>query len=198
MFLKNKLFIILLLFFIIVFSFVANSFAFVYNGTNGDSYDFPGFPIVGDSAYYIVFYTDGASGSNPYDSGYYFAYVTYDSGNYKYIDENDHIFTFDENPYLYHLENNSWVFKGQHSYCNMILLSIYSSDIDIYSINSGEIFFQGAPQIVEQVTIPAIQQVEEIPQAMSEVLRILIPVGLIVLSIGLVIFLMRLVISRLA
>ena len=59
---------------------------------------------------------------------------------------------------------------------------------------NDEVVFQGAP--LTQVTIPAIQQVEEIPQVMEQVLKILIPIGLIVLSIGLVIYLTRLVISR--
>lgn len=70
------------------------------------------------------------------------------------------------------------------------------SNRSVYSYDGSTVFFQGAPPKVEQVTIPAITQVEEIPQAMEEVLKILIPVGLIVFGIGLVIFLMRLVISR--
>ena len=60
----------------------------------------------------------------------------------------------------------------------------------------SEVVFQGAPVTVEQVTIPKIQQVEEIPQMMGQVMKILIPIGLIVFSIGLVIYLTRLVISR--
>lgn len=71
------------------------------------------------------------------------------------------------------------------------------SDYDIVDSLSGEVVFQGAPVTVEQVTIPEIQQVGEIPQVIAEVLKILIPIGLIVLSIGLVIYLTRLVISRL-
>lgn len=70
-----------------------------------------------------------------------------------------------------------------------------SSSYDIYTDSSkSELVFQ-MPQ-VNKVTIPAIQQVEEIPQVMGQVMRILIPIGLIVFSIGLVIYLTRLVISR--
>lgn len=81
---------------------------------------------------------------------------------------------------------------------------IYYSSHDILN-NNNEVVFQAPPQQVEeqetqqpiqQVTIPAIQQVEEIPQGMSQVLQVIIPIGLIVLSIGLVIYLMRLVIYR--
>lgn len=62
---------------------------------------------------------------------------------------------------------------------------------------SGDVVFLGAPQTVEQVKIPAIQQAEEIPQAMAEVLKILIPVGLVIFGIGLVIYLIRYCRSRL-
>lgn len=72
------------------------------------------------------------------------------------------------------------------------------SNTNVYD-NNNELVFQAPPQVVEegiQVTIPAIQQVEEIPQGMTQVLQVIIPIGLIVLSIGLVIYLMRLVIYR--
>lgn len=75
--------------------------------------------------------------------------------------------------------------------------SVVYSNFDLYRDSSKtELVFQRAPQKVEQVTIPTITQVEEIPQSMMETMKIVIPVGLIVLSIGLVIYLVRLVISR--
>lgn len=63
--------------------------------------------------------------------------------------------------------------------------------------SSGEVVFQVAPVTVEQVTIPAIQQVGEIPQAMKEILKILIPVGLVIFGTGLLSFLIRYLSSRL-
>lgn len=69
------------------------------------------------------------------------------------------------------------------------------SSFDIYDLNNN-LVFQAPPQQVEAVTIPAIQQVGEIPQGMNQVLQVIIPIGLIVLSIGLVVYLMRLVIYR--
>ena len=81
--------------------------------------------------------------------------------------------------------------------------SIFANN-NIYNL-SNEVVFQAPPQQVEeqetpqqiqQVTIPTIQQVEEIPQGMSQVLQMIIPIGLIVLSIGLVVYLTRLVIYR--
>ena len=83
-----------------------------------------------------------------------------------------------------------------------------SANTTVYNL-SNQVVFQAPPQQVEEqetpqptpqpiqrVTIPAIQQVEEIPQGMSQVLQVIIPIGLIVLSIGLVVYLMRLVIYR--
>ena len=68
---------------------------------------------------------------------------------------------------------------------------------DIVDKSSGEVVFQGAPQVVEQVTIPALEEVEQIPQAMTQTLQVVIPVGLVVFGIGLVIFLVRYLILRL-
>ncbi len=70
---------------------------------------------------------------------------------------------------------------------------IIHSNFDVYDTDNNLVF--QAPQ-VDKVVIPAIQQVEEIPQVMGQAMKILIPIGLIVFSVGLVIYLMRLVISR--
>ena len=202
MFSKNKLLLILFIF-IIILSFFTSSFAVSLTGTSGDTYNFPNFPNVDDCAYYLVFYTSGTSGNHSYSAGYYFAYVTnnsdYDSRYPLYISirSNGYSFGFDENPYLYYLQDGSWEFLGQHTYYNMLFSDFYFSSVDLYTSGTGELFFQAAPVTVEQVTIPEIQQVGEIPQVIAEVLKILIPIGLIVLSIGLVIYLTRLVISRL-
>lgn len=60
----------------------------------------------------------------------------------------------------------------------------------------GDLVFQGAPQTVEQVEIPKIQTAEQIPQVMTEVLGMMIPILLSLLGIGLIIYLTRLVILR--
>ena len=86
--------------------------------------------------------------------------------------------------------DNSLSFSGRYNYDYIIY-----SNHDVYD-NEGNILFQSAPQEVEQVTIPAISQVGEIPVVMTTAMKIIIPIGLIVLSIGLVIYLMQLVILR--
>lgn len=78
---------------------------------------------------------------------------------------------------------------------NTPIVKILYSNYDIYDDN-GNLVFHQAPVTVEQVTIPEITQAKEIPQAMTEVMKILLPVGLIIFGIGLLIYLMRLVIYR--
>lgn len=68
------------------------------------------------------------------------------------------------------------------------------SNFDIYC--DDKLVFQGAPLPVEQVIIPEITQVAEIPQVMTQIMKILIPIGLIIFGIGLLIYLVRLVTSR--
>ncbi len=73
---------------------------------------------------------------------------------------------------------------------------VYSNYTIYNDASDSKVVFQGAPQEVEQITIPAITQAEEIPQVMSKVLTMIIPIGLIVFSSGLLIYLVRLVILR--
>lgn len=68
------------------------------------------------------------------------------------------------------------------------------SSFDIMNSN-GTIFFQKTP-LLQGVQVVGVTQVEEIPKAITEVLKMIIPIGLVVLSIFLVIFLVRLVILR--
>lgn len=60
--------------------------------------------------------------------------------------------------------------------------------------SEGNLVFQAPVPAV--VTIPGLETVEEVPQAMSQVMRVLVPIGLIIFGIGLVIFLIRLLIWR--
>lgn len=79
-------------------------------------------------------------------------------------------------------------------YTSSLPISISYSNYNVYDCNNN-LLFQVAP-VVEQITIPEIQSVEEIPQAMGEVMKIMIPIGLIIFGIGLLIYLIRLVISQ--
>ncbi len=99
--------------------------------------------------------------------------------------------------YRYSHNFSATVFSsGFHTYKGFDTEIIYSTS-NVLDLDNGEVVFPLAPLPVEQVTIPEITQVKEIPQMMGKVLEMIIPIGLVILSIGLVIFLMRLVISRL-
>lgn len=69
---------------------------------------------------------------------------------------------------------------------------IYSSK-DIYNINGSDVFFQ-VP--VQGVVVPALGEAKELPKAIVETLKIIIPVGLVILGIGFVIYLIKSVILR--
>ena len=71
-------------------------------------------------------------------------------------------------------------------------VSIVYSNHDLY--HGEELVFQSPVTEVPGVQIPALETAEEVPQAMTQTLKILIPVGLIVLSVGLVIYLIKRVI----
>lgn len=200
MFLKNKFFIVLFLFFIIVFSFTVHSFASLNVSIGDELNSFPDLPdLFGDKSMYnfdnyLIVKGEDFSGNIIYE-----LYI-YNSGDILANYGGYTLYAPGTTIYLYRLVDSAWEFWGVTQYwdfSSQYNSYTYYTSTDILD-ESGEVVFQSAPHLVEQVTIPAIQQVEEIPQAMSEVLRILIPVGLIVLSIGLVIFLTRLVISRVA
>lgn len=65
------------------------------------------------------------------------------------------------------------------------------SNISIYIDNTYTDFFF---KPVTGVVIPALEQVEELPKAITTTLKIMIPVGLVVLGIGLIIYLIKRVI----
>lgn len=159
--------------------FCANSSDFIF--------DFPTPSDESANAYINLIYN-----TNHDDRKYYYNFMKVGS-NY-YYDFSDKIVDWVSTTGLH----SDYMFSG--TYTNH---SIFANN-NIYNL-SNEVVFQApphqveeqeTPQQIQQVTIPAIQQVEEIPQGMTQVLQVIIPIGLIVLSIGLVIYLMRLVIYR--
>ena len=88
----------------------------------------------------------------------------------------------------YYLDNDG---NFKFAVYNDYLLNIFTfrySTIDIFDGDIGsEIFFQKTPVAV----IPALEEVEQIPEAMATVLKLIIPVSLIVLSAVLLIYLVR-------
>lgn len=130
----------------------------------------------------FYFYNPYVEDSNKVD--YY--YKSYAANSSSVLDQGVSLFNTAK------LSNLSYYNGGAFNDSNCRPDYVFYSSFDIKDEN-GHVVFQKAPS---QVTIPAIQQVEEIPQVMGQVMKILIPIGLIVFSIGLVIYLTRLVISR--
>lgn len=103
---------------------------------------------------------------------------------------NDFFNSFTEDDLLNSSSNFSTIGK------NFINTSVANITNTTIKDEDGNLVFQGAPRPVEQVTIPEITQVAEIPQVITQVMKIMIPIGLIIFGIGLVIYLIRLVTSR--
>ena len=201
MFSRNKLFVILSVFLILVIFSFSSSFA--------STYEFEGSTIItndtydNEYTYKFIFFTDNETTAQAYifysnteifvdERGF----TSKNNGTYRYTElscwSRDLPSTFD----FSNVDISSYTESGSTSMAYFDNGKFFYSNYNIKDID-GNLVFQVAPVTVEQVTIPEIQQVGEIPQAIAEVLKILIPIGLIVLSIGLVIYLTRLVISRL-
>lgn len=222
--LKNKLLIIFILFIIILSFFTCNVFASTstfsfYHYYTGQTIEFTLNDTLSSQPYYILFLNTDED-SKISQVSYYCSteemviddessriYLKNHVSDYNFIDPVDYNFGL----LYYHIYAPASVENFITGFDNATLADLYftssamysggmiSSDnilfsnYDVYDIND-ELVFQ-APQ-VDRVVLPGITQVEEIPQVMGQVMRILIPIGLIVFSIGLVIYLMRLVISR--
>ena len=190
--LKNKLFIILLIFFIIILGITSNCFA-------SDTIYLPEISsIVSEAKSYII--TRSTSSGNTWLSTYSSSVTYVETESYYYVASGSTI-----NSYKLSTDGLTWEFDStetvsntNHSFGSWEVLYVgnISNSDSIPNMTTSEVVFQAPPQQVEAVTIPAIQQVGEIPQGMNQVLQVIIPIGLIVLSIGLVVYLTRLVIYR--
>lgn len=98
----------------------------------------------------------------------------------------------------FYFNNNSWVFSEKAHWLDHISSDgWFYSTVDIYKDNSDEIFFQKTPVTTPAaVEIPALEKVEQIPEAITTTLKMIIPVSLVVLSVILLIYLMRRLIYR--
>ena len=115
--------------------------------------------------------------------------LEYELNNSQWVlvksDYNNH---FSSLRYNYDIINN--IICSNYNICNGKRV-IGNSDI-VYSSNSAS-FFQ---EPVQEVVVPALGEVKELPKAIVETLKIIIPVGLVILGIGFVIYLIKSVILR--
>lgn len=207
---KNKFLLIFILFTLLLSLFYTPSFGRSAVGSNGvdinipDSiiYNYPYFIIYGVSSNqcYLVYstspfstYTERRSTGavvryfSPSDSSVclYRANIYFSSTGFHYYDLPNDISS---------LPTSTFYSEG----CPVSddIHECHFSSFDIYKRSSDELVFQASP-LEMKVTIPAIQEVKEIPQAMGKVLTMIIPIGLIIFGIGLVISLILYSRSRL-
>lgn len=210
---KNKYLIIILVFFILYF--LINSNVFAISTSAGEYTNFPS-PITEEN-YEIVLVNHGSWTSNDhwiafpkaqgflYMSGNTLSYYNNTTNSVKiyYGDAIKNSITIYRNPSVAPNNSVSWAELGVDSaeegnydtdqkrhiiYTNSV---VYTS---IEGYEKKEIFFPVTPPLEVQIT--EITQVEEIPKMITEVLKLIIPIGLVVLSVVLTIYLVRLVILR--
>lgn len=130
----------------------------------------------------------------------------------SYINDNGEIIVKDKrlqfNLYSYDKENFTYTISYTGDWCSfggntyehvsyaspMCFIADGLGKVTSDNINNN-VFFQRTP-LQQTIQVVEITQVEEIPKAIIQVLKTIIPVGLVVLSIFLVIYLIRLVILR--
>ena len=206
LFFKYKFLVILIIFILCSFLLCTSCFAYFSFNVGSNVYNLPDIVVDDERPLYVIYYRSSLwlLSSEP----------VYCLTMYKNV--KDVCFDFSSNNNVFSVLKNDYGIKTYYckvsnpdswklaytdsnkndSYSYSSLNDILYSTNSIYRYGTDEVVFPAAPQKVEQVTIPKIQQVEEIPQAMEEVMKILIPVGLIIFGIGLLIYLMRLVIFR--
>lgn len=111
---------------------------------------------------------------------------------------------------VYKVFDSSYSLDGNYTYEDCVpAFTMYSNstepveftaNFNVYTNSSGTDFFFNSPvtepEIPETVEIPAVETVEQIPTAMVETMKMIIPVGLVVLSVVLLIYLTRRLIYR--
>lgn len=192
-FFTHKFLPILSIILLILFVFTTNCFASFNFSCDDVDYSFPDLPE-DISNYYIIFKNDSS-------------FLLYSCNNEFSITPSTYscLFVFNggfKDTFSCKSNDSSWTFLNRQEFDSVTSLNISLSFDDILYSNfniknsSGEVVFQGAPQKVEQVTIPKLETAQEIPQTMNKVLQMIIPIGLIVFLCGLLIYLTRLVILR--
>lgn len=181
-----KIFLVILTFLLFINIFMMNSFA---NTSNLPDYSNL---MTEDDPLIVVYKKNDVYYAVPTHDWYVVGYhpFPYHHADTLWVDGNVTIFKLADNKWIEHDSS----YRG-FAISNVTLDNILYTNFDLLDLD-GNVVFPKAPQRVEQITIMGIQQVEEIPQIMTEVMKMIIPIGLVIFGIGLVIFLVRLVILR--
>lgn len=213
--LKNKKILIILLLSILLIGISSSNVFGVVSTSAGDYTDFP-FPI-NEETYEIVLVNHGSWTSNdhwfafPKGQGLFYmsdnilSYYnnTSNSVTVYYGDAHTNSISVYKSPSVSSKSSVNWSELGVDSskegnYNTDGLRHIIYTNSIVYTSLEGyknnDIFFRATP--LQGVQVVEITQVEEIPKAITQILKTIIPIGLLILSIFLGIFLIRLVILR--
>lgn len=207
--LKNKIFLILGIFFIILLGMITNSYCAVeYEMSDGKKVTFENPPNDGNPDFFI-WYVDNNAVNNSY------FYITYNSMycNIGFLDGSSPIVCFDkdtgsmiEGMNLYtikadKLDGAFTLFQEKQSSIGVDPPSTpFYSTKDIYScsrVSSGiyklnnELLFQGAPLPIQMVTPMEVGKVEELPTLIVQIVEMIIPAFLIIFGVLLVLYLIK-------
>lgn len=200
----NKIFIVVLLFIATLFSFTSNCFA-----TSID-YEGSSYTLSSDISSFPYILITKPVFSNTYGCNFIYVVV---STNEIILNGSTELVSYGGDSYYCRFGDYSSLeacslssFTTSHQLTGSPFTDVnnwlYSSE-DIIEYSSHEVVFQGAPVQEQQqgetqgIQALTLEQAEQIPQAMTQTLRVVIPVGLAIFGIGLVIFLMRYLILRL-
>lgn len=187
--LQNKLLIVFLIVFTLIGTICSSVYAvdFVYDDV---IYTVPPYHDLLFSSYHCIFL-------GTYDN--YFLCVTGNSDGIRYYSDNGGSVCA-KNCKVYKLDktSNSWVIYGDEiggafNHFASVKKMLYTS-VDIYDFHimdsspTGNLVFQGAPQEVELVQA---MKVEEIPQKITQIVAIILPIFLLIFGTLLLIYLIR-------
>ncbi len=202
---KNKLFItfIILLFFVLFFN-ISNVFAFEFTSNTGyttNTHTVPDLETVPDE--YISYldtygYIIQMWSNNKYRliiltsaNSYFYRGGSYAGNIFTNVSGSAVSFDIDISKHL------SWSDVSVSDASGFSGYNFVYYNADIYTDkDKSDLFFQRPPQVVEEVTIPVLEGVEELPKAMTTTLKMILPVGLVVFGILLLVYIIRLYISQ--
>lgn len=198
--LKNKkILFILVAFLFCLFVFSGSSkatFDFTYNDVN---YSLPDLPVQNDENFLIFkggnrFCIMVFDGSFCYSSEYISSNQKFD----RFYTDGSFFKTYVYEPGVFDNYYNDSNYRGSSYYSSACPFKnlVYSS-IDIYSDSTlSEVVFRKAPLKAEAVEIPTLQEAQQIPEIITKVIKMIIPVCLVILAMLLIISLIQSVIYR--
>lgn len=204
--LKNKIFLILVIFFIVLLGMITNSYcALEIEMSDGEKVTFENPPNDGNPDFFVYHFSSESSGN-----GYMF--LTYDSISYNFGYYDGVFICFDNTGKLFegikvykiYSSNLNGYFEPSYDTASVgfpssSIRSFYSTK-DIYEcyqndnfkyVLGSQILFQGAPLPIPMVIPMEVSKVEELPTLIIQIVEMIIPAFLIIFGTLLVLYLIK-------